>query len=87
MRALICPCGEPVPPGRLRRQASGNQASFQESFLAAQRYREEAERQRIIWTLGGSFAGRKAQQDLEDRIAKMEALVAPLPMASGPAEK
>jgi nucleoid DNA-binding protein len=87
MPALICPCGESVPPGPLRRQATGNQASFQESFLAARRYREEAEPKRIIETLEASFAGKQAQEDLEDRIGKMEAMIAALPKASGPAKK
>jgi nucleoid DNA-binding protein len=87
MRALICVCGEPVPPGHLRRQATGNQASFQKSFLAARRYREEAEPKRMMETLAASFAGKQVQEELADRIGKMEAIVAELPKASGPAKK
>ena len=87
MRALICVCGEPVPPGHLRRQVTGNRASFQKSFLAARRYREEAEPQRIIETLAASFAGKQVQEDLADQIAKMEVVVAALPKASGPPKK
>jgi len=87
MPALICMCGEPVPPGHLRRQATGDRGSFQKSFLGAWRYREEAEPKRIIETLEASFAGKQVQEDQADRIAKMDAIVAELPKASGSAKK
>jgi hypothetical protein len=84
---LICVCGEPVPPGHLRRQAPGDRGSFQKSFLGARRYREEAEPKRIIEALEASFAGKQAQEDQADRIAKMEAKVAALPKTGGSAKK
>jgi nucleoid DNA-binding protein len=87
MQALICVCGEPVPLGPLRRRVEGDQASFRKSLEAAQRYREEAEPQRIILWLAASFASNKDQKDLEDRIASMAAIVAALPKASRPVKK
>jgi nucleoid DNA-binding protein len=87
MPALVCACGEPVPLGPLRRQVPGDKASFRKSLEAARSYREEAEPQRIILWLAASFARREVQKDLEDRTAKMEAIVAALPKASGPVKK
>ena len=82
MLKVTVPVGEPVPPGPLRRQATGNRAGFQKSFLAARRYREEAEPKRMMETLEASFAGKQVQEDLAGRIAKMDAVVAALPMAA-----
>jgi hypothetical protein len=87
MRALVCVCGEPVPLGPMRRQVTGDLKSFQESLQAALRYREQAEPQRIIDTLAGSFARKQLQEILVERMKKMEAVVQALPRARATGEK
>lgn len=83
MRALVCVCGEPVGPGRLRRQVPGGLRSFLESLQAALRYREQAEPQRIMDTVAASFAGKQQLEDLRERVKKMEAVVQALPRKTG----
>jgi hypothetical protein len=87
LRALVCLCGEPLPHGLARRRLFDEQGSFQASIVKAKRYREEAEPQRIIYTLAGNFALKQDQENLAERVAKMEAVVEALPKASNAGKK
>jgi hypothetical protein len=77
IRALICICGHPIPPGNLRGQSMSREdhASFHRSFEVARQYREVAQPQAIIGRLAESFAGREKYEKLAEQIAKLEAIL------------
>jgi hypothetical protein len=85
MRTLVCICVGPVTLGRCGDM--GNLKSFQESLQAALRYREQAEPQRIIDTLAGSFAKKQLQEILVERVKMMAAVAQALPKAVATGEK
>ena len=59
VRALVCICGHPINPGKLRRRriAREDHASFQKSFAAAWVYRQSKHPQAIIGRLSQGFTG------------------------------
>lgn len=67
IRALICICGHPIRLGRMRRQVGGDQARFEESFVAALRYR------------GDPKGVRQRQDFLATQLSRMEAVVGAIP--------
>jgi nucleoid DNA-binding protein len=77
VRALVCICGHPINPGKLRRQsiAREDHASFQKSFAAAWVYRQSKHPQAIIGRLSQSFAGKEAYERLANQIANLEAIL------------
>ncbi len=77
VRALVCICGHPINPGKLRRQsiAREDHASFQKSFAAAWGYRQSRQPQAFIGRLSQDFTGRDEYQRLANQIANLEAIL------------
>jgi hypothetical protein len=77
VRALVCICGHPINPGKLRRLsiAREDHASFQRSFAAAWGYRQSKQPQAIIDRLSQGFTGREEYQRLANQIANLEAIL------------
>jgi len=67
IRALVCLCGHPVKLGRERRSIPGPQQEFEKCFQAALSYR------------GDLQAWKRRQEELADKLAKLEAIVNDLP--------
>jgi hypothetical protein len=90
VKVLVCLCGHPVLPGRLRRDVHSvdDIKSFQKSFEAARHFRErtspEAVRRRIV----EPYASKPQHDELAARIAKMETILKePLSPAPGQPSK
>jgi hypothetical protein len=81
VRVLICLCGNPIPPGRLRSYAPKDYESFQKSFEAAQQYREKINPQAIMRIVDELYAGlQQSHARLEERIANLQTILEePLP--------
>ena len=77
VRALVCICGHPINPGKLRRQriAREDRASFQKSFAAAWVYRQSKHPQAIIGRLSQGFTGKEEYERLANQIANLEAIL------------
>jgi len=83
---LICMCGHPVLPGRLRISIGAvERASFQQSFDAAVKWRESVRPEAVVQQLcSKGFATKQEYATLVERIANLEAIVSQLPPTSTP---
>jgi nucleoid DNA-binding protein len=84
IRALVCLCGNPIPPGRLRRDAPnpGDYKSFRKSFVAALQYRESTNPEAILRRIAEIYANKPQHDELAERIAKLETILKALPRPS-----
>jgi nucleoid DNA-binding protein len=86
VRALVCLCGHPVLPGRLRKDAPGvdDPKSYQKSLEAARQYWERTRPETIVRKLAEIYANQQQHDELAERIAKMETILKePLPLPPG----
>jgi hypothetical protein len=77
IRALVCLCGNPIPPGRLRRDAPkpGDYKSFRKSLEDAWQYRERTSPQLILRAVLELYASKPQHDVLAERIAKLETIL------------
>jgi nucleoid DNA-binding protein len=78
VKALVCLCGQPVPPGPRRRFGPGeseNSKSFRKSFEAARQYREHTGPKAILLRVAGLYASLEQHDELAERIAKLQAIL------------
>lgn len=74
IHTLVCLCGNPILPGRLR--GYGNQrfvARFRKSFAKATEYRERLRATNA--KLDKRYASKEQEKRLEERVAKLEQIV------------
>jgi nucleoid DNA-binding protein len=88
IRALVCLCGHPILPGKLRKLSISRQNwdSFQKSFESARRFRDAADPQTIINRISPTLVSREEYNKLAGQIANLETILrvrlpdsAPLP--------
>ena len=72
IRALVCVCGQPILPGRLRSCAPGDYTSFQKSFEVARQYRESTSPEAILGAIAELFARKPQHDELAERITKLQ---------------
>jgi len=72
VNALVCLCGHPVLPGKLRLQALTDHRSFKKSFDAALLYRETTSPEAILRRIAADYASKLQHDELAERIANME---------------
>jgi nucleoid DNA-binding protein len=82
IRALVCLCGNPILPGRLRSGTLSDYASFQKSFEAARQYQERTNPEAILRRIAEPCASKWQHNELAERIAKMETILKELPPPS-----
>jgi hypothetical protein len=68
MRGLICLCGNPILPGRLRRQAVPDRESFWKSYQAARRYRDTQLPQALERELTDRYVSKQKYDRLAERV-------------------
>jgi nucleoid DNA-binding protein len=79
VRALVCTCGHPIPPGQLRSYRRDD-TSFRKSLEAARQYRERTAPAAILRRIVGPYATRSQHDDLVERINKLGTILKePLP--------
>jgi hypothetical protein len=84
VRALVCVCGHPIVPGRLRSQAPGDYKSFEKSLEAARQYRERTNPEAILRRIVELYATKSQHDELAERINKLETILnEPLPTPPG----
>jgi nucleoid DNA-binding protein len=84
VRALVCVCGHPILPGRLRSQALGDYKSFEKSLEAARQYRERTNPEAILRRIVELYASKSQHDELAERINKLETILnEPLPTPPG----
>jgi nucleoid DNA-binding protein len=89
IRALVCLCGNPIPPGRQRRDDPnpGDYKSFQKSLEDAWQYRERTSPQLILRAVLELYASKPQHDVLAERIAKLETILkAPRPSPRQPSK-
>jgi nucleoid DNA-binding protein len=84
IRALVCLCGHPIPPGPLRRDVPnpGDYKSFQKSFEAARQYRELTSPELIFRAVMELYADKQQHAELAGRITKLETILKEPPPSS-----
>ena len=82
IRTLVCLCGNPILPGRLRSVALSDYQSFHKSFEAARQYRELTNPEAILRRIAEPCASKWQHDELAERIAKMETILKKLPRPS-----
>jgi hypothetical protein len=75
VRALVCLCGHPILPGRLRSQGLGDYQSFRPSFEAARQYRESTSSETIMGKVAEIYASKLQQDRLAERIAQLQTIL------------
>jgi nucleoid DNA-binding protein len=75
MRALICLCGNPILPGRLRRQTVPDRESFWRSYQAARRYRDTQLPQALERELTDRYVSKQEYDRLAERVANLAWIV------------
>jgi nucleoid DNA-binding protein len=79
VRALVCTCGHPIPPGQLRSYRCDD-TSFRRSLEAARQYRERTNPEAILRRIVEPYATRSQHDELVERINKLETILnEPLP--------
>jgi hypothetical protein len=82
VKVLVCLCGRPVLPGRLRRDVHSvdENKSFQKSFEAARQFRERMSPEAVLRRIAEPYASKPQHDELAERIAHMETILRePLP--------
>ena len=71
IRMLVCMCGNPIPPGKLRKFSIPREQAdnFDRSLNAARQFREVADPQAMMGRLSETFASREAHDRLAEQIA------------------
>ena len=75
VRALVCLCGQPILPGRLRSQAAGDYKNFQKSFEAARQYRENMSPETVLRRIAELYASKPQHDVLAERIGNLETIL------------
>jgi hypothetical protein len=82
IRTLVCLCGNPILPRRLRSGDLRDYQSFQKSFESARQYRERTNPEAILRKIAEPCASKSQHDELAERIAKMETILKELPPSS-----
>jgi hypothetical protein len=77
IRALVCMCGHPIQPGKIRRFSISRQNwdGFQKSFESARRHREAAEPRTIVDRISPTLVNREEYAKLAEQIANLETIL------------
>jgi len=75
IRTLVCLCGQPVLPGRLRSYKPADYQSFRKSFEAARQYRESTGPEAILQRVAEIYASKPQHDVLAERITKLQTIL------------
>jgi nucleoid DNA-binding protein len=75
IRTLICLCGHPILPGRLRSYTPADYSSFRKSFEAARQNRESTRPEAILQRVAEIYASKPQLEDLANRITSLETIL------------